>query len=127
MDELEEVEQEKEVSQGENQEATEEEEHKKEVEPEQKEERKPSSLSSTEEFDLFWSLKKVIEFENESERCKQDLSLRYEFNLFDAFSVLDNAGQGEIFRFEFTDALKKLGIYADRSEVELFYRKFDSN
>lgn len=40
---------------------------------------------------------------------------------------MDHSGKGEIFRFELSDALKKHGIYADRSEIELLYKRFDRN
>lgn len=85
------------------------------------------SLSSGEDFDLFWTLKRFVELENDTERAKQDLALRYDFNHFDAFRVADEAGRGEIYRFELTDTLRKRGVYADRAEIELFYKRFDRN
>lgn len=47
--------------------------------------------------------------------------------MFDAFRVVDEGNHNEVFRFELTDTLKKHGVYANREEIELFYRKFDKN
>lgn len=98
-----------------------------EAAPEQRSRYTPPALTANEEFDLFWSLKRMIELESESERAKVDLALRYDFNNFDAFRVMDKYGKGEIFRFELSDALRNVGVYADRAEIELLYKKNDKN
>jgi Ca2+-binding EF-hand superfamily protein len=72
-------------------------------------------------------LKKFIQLENDMERSKQDLALRFDFNLFEAFKLIDQANHSEVYRFELSDTLKRHGVYADRAEVELFYRKYDRN
>ena len=84
-------------------------------------------MSAGDEFDLFWSLKKFAEYESDSERAKQELALRYDFNLFDAFRVVDAGSNGFIYRFEMEDNLKRRGVYADRSQIEALYRRWDRN
>jgi Ca2+-binding EF-hand superfamily protein len=41
--------------------------------------------------------------------------------------MMDSSNNGEVYRFELMDTLKKHNVYVDRVELDLFFKKFDRN
>jgi len=55
------------------------------------------------------------------------LSLRSDFNLYDAFRLFDKNNNGYLYKFDLEDGLAKLRVYPSRTELNLFFKKYDRN
>jgi hypothetical protein len=69
----------------------------------------------------------MIYLEMDIEKSKQALSLKADFNLIDAFRLFDKHSLGEIYKSDLDDGFKKLGVYADKKELELLFKRYDTN
>ena len=65
--------------------------------------------------------------ERELETQKIELAARPDFNLSDAFRMLDIEGKGWVTSSEIRSGLEQLGLFADRQDVFLFVRRYDSD
>ena len=76
---------------------------------------------------LALTLKSLLALELDLEALKQELTILADFNLLDAFKVFDPHSQGQIYRGDFDEGLKILGLYHSKSEVEALFRRIDKN
>lgn len=53
--------------------------------------------------------------------------MKPDFNLFDAFRLFDKYNIGHFYASELEDGLNRIGVYAPRSQVTLFFKKYDKN
>jgi hypothetical protein len=84
-------------------------------------------LTIEDEANLATVLKVFIGFEMHNEKAKQQLSLKNDFNLLDAFRIFDAFNLGEIHTLEFDTGLKKLGVYAPSNEIDLLFKRYDTD
>lgn len=53
--------------------------------------------------------------------------MRPDFNLLDFFRTFDTLGVGAVSTIELEEGMRKYGVYANREELYLFIRKYDSD
>jgi Ca2+-binding EF-hand superfamily protein len=53
--------------------------------------------------------------------------MKHDFNLFDAFTFFDKYNSGYLYKIDIKQGLDKLGIYGPRHEIDLWFKRHDSN
>lgn len=53
--------------------------------------------------------------------------MKSDFNLYDAFKIFDKYNLGELYKQDVEEGFNKLGVYAMRKEIDLFFKRYDSN
>ena len=74
---------------------------------------------------LIQTLKQFIILDKDVEVAKQDLTLKSDFNLLDFFRTFDTANCGSVSVKDLEAGLIRYGIYPNREELSLFFRKID--
>jgi hypothetical protein len=69
----------------------------------------------------------MIQVELDSEKNKQNLSLKSDFNMSDAFRLFDKYNNGFLYKVDLEEGLNKLAVYPTRTELNLLFRRYDSN
>eukprot|EP00743_Colponemidia_sp_Colp-15_P002650 GILK01002872.1.p1 GENE.GILK01002872.1~~GILK01002872.1.p1 ORF type:complete len:586 (-),score=91.06 GILK01002872.1:92-1849(-) len=86
-----------------------------------------SPLTQNEERELANAFREQINLDRELEAIKQDLALRADFNLLDSFKEFDTLGKGYVSASELEDGLRKHGVYTNKDELYLFFRRYDKD
>jgi Ca2+-binding EF-hand superfamily protein len=86
-----------------------------------------SPLRQDDEEELIRAFKEQISLEKELEEAKIRLASNSDFNLMDAFQQVDKQGRGGVSGAELVDNLSDLGMYANRDDMYLFIRRYDTN
>jgi len=76
-------------------------------------------------FILIQTLKQFIILDKDLEVAKQDLALKSDFNLLDFFRTFDVVSRGTVSAKEFEAGLIKYGIYPNKDELTLLFKKMD--
>jgi len=76
-------------------------------------------------FILIQTLKQFIILDKDLEVAKQDLALKSDFNLLDFFRTFDVVSRGTVSAKEFEAGLIKYGIYPNKDELTLLFKKID--
>jgi len=76
---------------------------------------------------LIQTLKQFIILDKDLEVAKQDLTLKSDFNLLDFFRTFDQANCGSVSVKDLEAGLIRYGIYPNREELSLFFRKIDTD
>jgi predicted HTH transcriptional regulator len=84
-------------------------------------------LSVEDESELAEALKAFVAFEMDNEKAKQQLSLKTDFNLLDAFRLFDKFNLGHIYKLDFEEGLKRLGVFTPAHEIDLLFKRYDTD
>lgn len=72
-------------------------------------------------------LRDFIALEKELEASKITLTQRPDFNLHDAFKIFDRSHHGSVNVAEIRDGLAAIGVYPTCEELDLFFKKYDTD
>lgn len=76
---------------------------------------------------LIQTLKQFIALDKDLETTKQDLTLKSDFNLLDFFRTFDITNHGAVSCREFEAGLIKYGIYPNKEELHLLFKRLDTD
>ena len=66
----------------------------------------------------------MVYYERELETIKQNLARQEDFCVANLFKIFDESHTNEIYAFEFDNVLKRFGIYADSTDVNLVFLRY---
>lgn len=72
-------------------------------------------------------LRDFISLERELESSKIQMTMKPDFNLHDAFVIFDQCRVGAISQADLRDGLAAIGVFPTSDEVELFFKRYDTN
>ena len=79
------------------------------------------------EYQTVNALREHLYIEKDLEKAKVNLALKPDFNIFDAFRIFDLNGNGYLTTSELRIGLQEIGVYASYDEVDLFFKRYDTN
>ena len=79
------------------------------------------------EYQTANALREHLYMEKDLEKAKINLAIKPDFNIFDAFRIFDLNGNGYLTTSELKIGLQEIGVYAGYEEVDLFFKRYDTN
>ncbi len=80
-----------------------------------------------EEPNLAQTFYEMIQADQDLEILKQKLALKTDFNLHDVWAIFDTQGCGTISRMQFAEVYSLFGLFPEREELIMGFRKYDSD
>jgi hypothetical protein len=72
-------------------------------------------------------ISEVLKAESKLEKAKTELTLRRDFSVASAFTLFSSNLQKKINKKDFIEKSQRLGISQQEKEIELLYKRYDSN